>query len=173
MLISQEYRALNKDLHESDPHYGTSGAKFAPRIEAIAKTIGAITILDYGCGKQLLGKALSHLLIKGYDPALEGLNGVPEPVDFVVCGDVLEHIEPDYLEAVLDDLLRCTLKGIFLTVCCVPALKVLSDGRNAHLIQKPIDWWLPQIMRRWDLQSVDATPIDFSLFALKKGFWPE
>ena len=69
MLISEDYRELNKQLHESRPDYGTSGGKWALRIEELANSLGAITILDYGCGKQTLGMALSHLLIAGYDPA--------------------------------------------------------------------------------------------------------
>jgi hypothetical protein len=34
-----------------------------------------------------------------------------------------------------------------------PALKTLPDGRNAHLIQEPVEWWLPKIMQRFDLQT--------------------
>lgn len=32
-----------------------------------------------------------------------------------------------------------------------PAGKVLSDGRNAHLIQKPTSWWLTRIVRRFEV----------------------
>jgi hypothetical protein len=34
-----------------------------------------------------------------------------------------------------------------------PALKTLPDGRNAHLIQEPVEWWLPKIMQRFDLHT--------------------
>ena len=175
MLITEEYRELNRELHRTKESYGVSGAKYALRIEEIAGEIGAVSILDYGCGKQMLGKALCHLLIKGYDPAVEGLEDTPEPADLVVCGDVLEHIEPDCLEAVLDDLKRCALTAIFFTVCMVPAKKHLADGRNAHLIVKPMEWWLPKIMQRWDLRALHAGesanfPVmgEFAAFATKK-----
>ena len=167
-LITEEYRALNKELHERRPDYGTSGAKWAGRVAVIAKLLNATTLLDYGCGKQTLGMALSHLLVRGYDPAIEGLDDEPEPADLVVCGDVLEHIEPDCLDAVLDDLRRCTLKGIFLTVSTRPAKKSLSDGRNAHLIQKPSEWWLPKIMQRWDLRLFQANATEFTAFGVRK-----
>ena len=71
----------------------------------------------------------------------------------MVCIDVLEHIEPAYLDNVLDDLQRCTdVIGVF-TVACGPAMKILPDGRNAHLIQEPPEWWLPKPMQRFTLQS--------------------
>lgn len=68
----------------------------------------------------------------------------------MACIDVLEHIEPDCLDAVLDDMRRCTLNGIFLTIHCFPAGKTLPDGRNAHLIQQPTHWWLPKLCERWE-----------------------
>ncbi len=105
----------------------------------------------------------------GYDPAIEGLDDEPEPADLVVCGDVLEHIEPECLDAVLDDLKRCTVKAIFLTVATRPAKKTLSDGRNAHLIQQPAEWWLPKIMQRWELQAFHATVGEFAVFATVKS----
>lgn len=167
-LITEDYLALNKELHERRPEYGISGVRWAARVAEIAKWVNAITILDYGCGKGTLGLALSHLLVRGYDPAIEGLSDEPEPADLVVCGDVLEHIEPDCLEAVLDDLKRCTVKAIFLTVVTGPAKKTLSDGRNAHLIQEPAEWWLPKIMARWELQAFHATVGEFAVFATAK-----
>ena len=41
--------------------------------------------------------------IKEYDPAIPGKDSLPEPADIVVCSDVLEHIEPNYLLNVLVD----------------------------------------------------------------------
>jgi S-adenosylmethionine:diacylglycerol 3-amino-3-carboxypropyl transferase len=69
----------------------------------------------------------------------------PEPHDIVVCTDVLEHIEPDCLDDVLADIRRCTKKAALLVVATRPAMKTLSDGRNAHLIQEDFKWWEPHI----------------------------
>ena len=63
------------------------------------------------------------------------------------------------LDAVLADLNRVTKRCIFLTVATGPAVKVLDDGRNAHLIQQPMEWWLPKLekyfrmSRCWDAVS--------------------
>jgi hypothetical protein len=38
-----------------------------------------------------------------------------------------------------------------------PAKKTLSDGRNAHINQQPMQWWLPKLWERFDLHSVQVT----------------
>jgi hypothetical protein len=37
-----------------------------------------------------------------------------------------------------------------------PAEKVLADGRNAHLIQKPSSWWLPRITRYFEVVELQS-----------------
>jgi|TARA_Y100000296_G_scaffold75055_1_gene94286 hypothetical protein len=161
-LITEEYRELNRELHQQRPDYGTTAPKYSAQIRDIAMSIKADSILDYGCGKGLLGQALSHMIIKNYDPAIEGLDDPPEPADLVCCIDVLEHIEPTCLGAVLNDLQRLALKAVFLTIATRPAVKTLSDGRNAHLIVEPPNWWLPKILERWDLRLFQATEGEFA-----------
>lgn len=139
-LISDEYKKLNHDLHETNEAYGTSGHVHAETVEALAEAMGAESLLDYGCGKETLKDALS-IDIKGYDPCIPGLDAEPEPVDFVVCTDVLEHIEPELLDNVLEHIASLAKKGVFLVVHTGPAVKVLADGRNAHLIQEGLEWW--------------------------------
>lgn len=153
MLISEEYRALNGHLHETNDGYGRSGHKWADDIRELANICAARTILDYGCGKATLAASLLDKTVLCYDPAIPQHSEQPDPADLVVCGDVLEHIEPDFLDAVLDDLQRLTLKAVFLVVATRPAKKILADGRNAHLIQEPYSWWVPKIMARWTMQS--------------------
>lgn len=96
-----------------------------------------------------------------YDPGIEELDLKPEPRDMVVCTDVLEHIEPDCVDNVLDDLKRVTKKIAFIDVCTVEAIQKLPDGRNAHLIIEPMEWWLPKLMERFTLQSMARTEVGF------------
>lgn len=166
-LISESYRALNAKLHEDRPDYGAgmSSRRWYQPVAEFARTLGASSVLDYGCGKGELGRALSGLLVIGYDPAIPGKDTPPLPADFVVCTDVLEHIEPECLDDVLDDLLRCAKKGIFLTVATGPASKVLADGRNAHILQQPAEWWIPKLMSRWEMQHFSNTKGEFVFIA--------
>lgn len=169
MMITDEYRALNTELHASSPKYGTSGHRWAEVVMQLAADFKAYTVLDYGCGKSTLLKALPPLAerpirFEQYDPCIPGLDEPPEPADLVVCTDVLEHIEPDCLEAVLDDLARLTIKAVFLEIATRPAVKTLADGRNAHLIVEQPAWWLPKLDKRW--KRVEATPAKGSLVYL-------
>lgn len=150
MLITETYRKLNEQLHKDREDYGVGGHKFARQVQDIARQIGASTILDYGCGKRTLEKALGYSIIN-YDPALPGLDAVPDPADLVVCTDVLEHIETECLNDVLADLHRVTSDTILLTVATRSAKKVLADGTNAHKIIQDARWWLPKLMDRFEL----------------------
>jgi hypothetical protein len=99
-------------------------------------------------------KVKTALQYQGYDPAVPRFAAAPIPAQMVACIDVLEHIEPQYLERVLDHLAALAEGVVFLSIDTGPALKVLSDGRNAHLIQQPMSWWLPKILERWEVQTV-------------------
>ena len=118
-------------------------------------------LLDYGCGaKCRLATSLKvghKLTYQAYDPAVPRFSKEPLPAQMVACIDVLEHIEPSYLESVLDDLARLAEGIAFISVDTGPAMKVLEDGRNAHLIQEPIEWWLPKFTMRFDLETVQKT----------------
>jgi len=46
-----------------------------------------------------------------------------------------------------------------------PAAKVLSDGRNAHLIQKPSSWWLEKFIKYFDIISLAEHQM------MGNGFW--
>jgi hypothetical protein len=153
MLISQNYREQNTQLHKTRPDYGIGGCKHVAMIRELAQAMNTRDILDYGCGKRTLEDALGFE-ISNYDPAFSEISAAPSPADLVVCTDVLEHIEPECLEAVLDDLARVTRKMIFMTIATRPAKKHLPDGRNAHLIQQDLRWWLPKLWDRFTLSSV-------------------
>ena len=165
-LISEEYRQMQQKLHER-PDYGIASIGYAPLVAEVLQQVGATELLDYGAGKGRLGLTLRQhlqkpLTIHHYDPAVPEWSAPPAPCRFVACIDVLEHIEPHLLENVLDDLKRVTAAvGVF-TVDTGAALKVLPDGRNAHLIQQPPEWWLPRIMQRFEL-------IQFG--RMQTGFW--
>lgn len=165
-LISEEYRRGQIALHEN-PEYGVASVGYAPLVAQVMNAVGATELLDYGAGKGRLGESLDQYLhrtitIHHYDPARPEWAAEPAPAQFVACIDVLEHIEPDLLENVLDDLQRVTASTGIFTVHTGPARKHLPDGRNAHLIQQPASWWLPKFMARFDLEIFNRT---------QNGFW--
>ncbi|NQW10821.1 MAG: hypothetical protein HQ481_13190 [Alphaproteobacteria bacterium] len=173
-LISDAYRAQQTALHADNAGYGSASVSMAPLVARVARLTRADAILDYGAGKQRLAVELAKHIddpmpIRAYDPAVPEIASPPEPADMVACIDVLEHIEPDYLDAVIDDLARVTRKNLIASIASGPAIKTLSDGRNAHLIQQPAEWWLPQLWRRFTVLDFSHLPHDrFWLRAIVK-----
>ncbi|NQU58789.1 MAG: hypothetical protein HQ513_16295 [Rhodospirillales bacterium] len=165
MKISDEYLEQQTELHQN-PNYGKASLEYAQMVIDIANATDSQSISDYGAGKCLLQKqmnklGLSNFLYYPYDPVFPEY-GDPKEADLVCCIDVLEHVEPEYLEAVLHDLVRITLKAGFFTIHTGPAARHLSDGRNAYLIQKPPSWWLPQLCEHFEIAAMQSTP---------GGFW--
>jgi len=150
-LITKAYRRQQEAMHADPRGYGGKGDKWAAHVAGLANEAFAATILDYGCGQGSLKRALKGWDVAEYDPAIKGKSAAPDPADLVVCTDVLEHVEPDCIDAVLDDLRRVTLKRAFIVVSLVPAGKTLPDGRNAHILLQPKAWWAEQLGRRFAL----------------------
>ena len=165
-LLSDNYRKLNNTLHTTIPSYGTSGKHWADIVSFLVEETGSHHILDYGCGKQTLQSALPKLKVTGYDPAIESLSSTPKPHDLVVCTDVLEHIEPEYLENVIQDLMRVTNTLGLIVVSTRPAKKILDDGRNAHLIQQPPEYWIAKFEKKFDIMSAHFSERHSELFLI-------
>jgi hypothetical protein len=161
MKITPGYLEQNRKLHEVG-NYGLSGQRWAATVLNMCARIGSRDILDYGCGQRTLERELGFP-IRNYDPCIPGLDDAPLPADIVACTDVLEHIEPECLDAVLDDLQRVTRKMGFFVIATRPAKKVLPDGRNAHLIQEHAQWWLPKIRSRFSILQVKEMSGEFAV----------
>jgi 2-polyprenyl-3-methyl-5-hydroxy-6-metoxy-1,4-benzoquinol methylase len=146
-VASPEYRALLRERYES-PGWGASGRGWASTVVDFMFETGSLSVLDYGCGRGTLKRALTAdwaiapLRVTEYDPGIVGKDRMPAPADIVVCTDVLEHVEPDRLNHVLAHLGALAKRGLFLNIATAPAREYLPDGRNAHLIVRDEDWWL-------------------------------
>lgn len=154
-LYSDDYQNQLKALHAAPRGFGNSGAKHAPAVISWANLIGAQSVLDYGAGAGSLSAAIHAAkwpgLLLDYDPAISGKD-IKAPADLVVCTDVLEHVEPRCLSAVLADLSLLGRRGFYFCISTQPAHKQLPDGRNAHLIVQPPDWWEQQLQGLGDLE---------------------
>ena len=161
-LISSDYLEQQTKLHEGGL-YGTASLVYGGMVAEIVNRMEVTHLLDYGCGagvnlsRELQGKIKHRLTYQAYDPAVPRYSKAPLPAQMVACIDVLEHIEPEFIDAVLDDLTRLTEGIIFATVDTGPAKKTLPDGRNAHILQQPLKWWFPKLEARFDVQTVQVT----------------
>ena len=166
-FLTEQYRELNAQLHAQNPGYGTNGYKHLDSIMMLAQRLDTQDILDYGCGKSTLAINLGFP-IQQYDPAIPKFAAEPRPADIVTCTDVLEHIEPYYIDDVLDHLQQLTKKVCFVVISTTPARKTLPDGRNAHLIQKPAKWWMDRLWDRFELAKFELYDIEFRAVLMSK-----
>lgn len=166
--ISDEYLKQQTELHEN-PKYGVASLGFAPIVADVMRQTGCRSISDYGAGKKRLLEGLRAANSEPsdyypYDPVFPSY-GEPTPADLVCCIDVLEHIEPELLENVLLELVSIIKNLGFFSIHLGPAAKVLNDGRNAHLIQKPSSWWLKTITDHFEVFHLQSHEM------MGKGIW--
>lgn len=155
MLISDGYLAQNKALHQSEDSYGRSGWRWADTVLRLREETKSNSVLDYGCGKGVLGDALGHPnWLREYDPAITGKDIAPLTVsDLVVCTDVLEHVEPEHLDGVLDHIHSLSRVAVMLVISTVPAVKTLDDGRNAHINLHDAKWWREKLAEKFVIKT--------------------
>jgi hypothetical protein len=157
--ITPEYAALNARLHSTDDRWGAGSWRHVEPVTAFKDETSSETVLDYGCGKGMLRRALGAPdWFYEYDPGIPGKDGKPEPADLVVCTDVLEHIEPELLDNVLEDIARCARRAAYIVVATRVAKKFLADGRNAHLIVEDAAWWREKLSKHFFIMSADGDP---------------
>ena len=175
MLISDDYRKQQEAMHASKKiNYGTAAASYGEAVGEMVDLMEIDHLLDYGCGHNLSLKEnlapTRAFTYQCYDPGVPDYAESPIPAEMVVCIDVLEHIEPECLEDVLDHLESLTERVLFVTVHTGPAGKILPDGRNAHLIQKPPEWWLPKFIERFQLQGYHARGNGFEVVCVANHY---
>ncbi|WP_127088467.1 hypothetical protein [Aquabacter cavernae] len=163
--ISDTYLQLQTELHKI-PQYGTASLGYGKKVKELLEQINGTSLSDYGAGKCRLLEALKNVGVENieyypYDPVFPEY-GPPRSADLVCCIDVLEHIEEEYIDDVINDLKKITTNYGLFSIATGPARKKLSDGRNAHLIQKKTSWWLPKFLPHFDILELTTTD---------HGFW--
>ena len=147
-----DYTNAYKEIHDKNPGFGSryDAGGLTSNIGIAIKSVSENNInsmLDYGTGK---GALVDHLkktlgekyLIDGYDPAVDAWSKKPERrYNLVTCIDVLEHLEPNSIDNVLNEIKRITEGFCFLLIDLQPAVQYLQNGRNAHTLLAPYDWW--------------------------------
>lgn len=138
--------AQYQQIHTNNPKYGSGPS--AEEVEQIRTVVGAdgfqpAAVIDYGCGNSKLAETLfPKAEIRLYDPAIEALSKPPAAgcYDLGLCTDVMEHIPEQDIAA-----MWVTMKSLapvwYFTIHTGQASQLLPDGRNAHVTQKPAEWW--------------------------------
>ena len=164
-----ELQQMYRQLHErGETHLGLqpeqtfNGVSLLPhlaRIKAMITRTGALTVLDYGCGK---GQQYAPRPVKAddgstyedvidfwdvnsvhcYDPCYQPFSALPQGTfDAVVCTDVLEHCSEQDVPWIIGELFGYAERFVYANVACYPARKQLPNGENAHCTIRPLAWW--------------------------------
>lgn len=181
-MTQDNYIEESKKLHQTSKGYGSAKAyqesSFYKSRLGIAEAIEHInsrnkfkidSVLDYGTGKGGLVTSLSQTLgpkinIQGYDPSMPQFATKPnQKFKLITCIDVLEHIDRNSITQILNDIKSLNQGIFFYVIDLIPAQKSLSDGRNAHIMLAPPDWWSQQ------LSSIFPININFKIGKVPDG----
>lgn len=165
-LISR-YRAM---AATGEQFFGLSVLQHVASIQKLARSVGAKSMLDYGCGRgdayrsphklhRHLG--ISRHNVKLYDPAFPQHDKPPKGRwDLVVSSDVLEHVPAEDVEPFLRKIFGHAGKAVWISVCCRPAKKCFPGTEtNLHVTIRPYLWWHEAVSRA----SVGAGGVPFVL----------
>jgi SAM-dependent methyltransferase len=132
-------------------HYSRKSERRVPiphhdQIERVASDYKCRTVLDYGSGP---ARSLEHfsrntLNVTSYDlviPKMADTSLFKEPFDMVVSHHMLEHVEPECLDSVLQDIRQLTKKVAYIVVSLQESTKTLPNGKPWHLIVHDETWW--------------------------------
>lgn len=173
-LVSYDYRLTLLNTHKkTDGSWGGGhSVDKLPKYEGTLKRLDVQTILDYGCAngkfKVYMNKHKPQYTIYEYDPGIRGKDSNPLPADFIVCCDVMEHVEPEYLDNVLKHLRGLTLKGGYFNISTKKAITILSDGTNAHKIVQDGEWWIEKFKEYFDVEDIEIGRIETSFTVFPK-----
>ena len=156
-LITGHYINALRRIHGNENRSKGFGGKVKPlgQFNPLMEEWKPATLLDYGCGK---GAILLHLsntypntICEGYDPAVNGYQKIREGTfECVFSIDVLEHIEPTFLNNVLHHIDNLATRFIWLRIDTKSARKKLPNGDNAHLIIEDSTWWTQKLNEHID-----------------------
>lgn len=153
--LIDRYKAM---ADEGGNFHGLSILHHAPSIKKLAHSVGAGSMLDFGCGRgdaystphklhHQLGISRRHVRL--YDPAFRKHDEFPiGKWDLVVCSDVLEHVAEADVDQFLGHLFEKARMAVWASVCCRPAKKCFpGTDTNLHVTVQPFEWWDAKFQR--------------------------
>ncbi len=160
ILFSKDYKKQLQLFHKENPRWGNGPKKRELDIFEFINQNKIKVLLDYGCGKGLIirKRIMKHCYsitkVINYDPGIPEWESDPPTVDYLMCMDVLEHIEPDYLLNVLDHLVSKFNKKALLFISTKKSTEILPDGKNSHLTIMPSDDWIDLLKTKVFVEAV-------------------
>ena len=95
-----------------------------------------------------------------YDPGIKEWSNDPKPEDYLLCADVLEHVEPDLIDNVIKHLISKFNKKALLSISLMKSRKILPNGNNTHLLIKPSKWWIKKLEQYATIEDIQFVSKD-------------
>lgn len=168
-LFTPEHIELQRDLHARYNYgKGVDVAECAMLVRGLAEY--GSTVLDYGCGQGHFKRVLGiRYDVREYDPAIPGKDDRPESADVVVCADVLEHVEPAFIDNLFSDLRNLTRTIAIMVIATRPSQKIMANGEQSHTVVMPAEWWRERIERRFVIDGfTDRTDTGHGLLVVAR-----
>lgn len=141
---SEGWLQRHRDTHARSPVFGTHTHPYLLDTihEAATAAHGeeAPSLLDYGCGKGLFAQQMRRSgwfrFVRGYDPAVDAYKDRPTQVyDVVLCLDVLDQLEAEYVDAVIRDVAQFAARAAVFDVITKQVESL------AHLNPRSAEMW--------------------------------
>src|SRR6266481_9288551 len=164
-----KYRAMWQ--HEPYRKYSPGETLLSDAIAVLVPEAGA-SFIDFGCGT---GRAAVGLLATGYptigidlaDNCLDRTVSVPLLIadlahiphvvaNYGLCCDVMEHIRPEDVGAVLRGIHRSCEYGVFFSIALCPDIFGATIGEPLHLSVQPAEWWEERLKELWPEVSCEV-----------------
>jgi SAM-dependent methyltransferase len=156
-------RALYQDVWSSVDRYAdyAPGERYLPIFQSIVGDPRLALVLDAGTGsgKGALALLQANFTVIAVDVTGAGLVDAARDipfveaclwtdlersvgrVDWVYCTDVLEHVPPQFTMLAVEQMLRVSRRGVFITVSLVPDNFGAWVGRSLHQTVQSFTWW--------------------------------
>lgn len=196
MVVMEEMRRSPETLTEAEkyrcmwelPAYRTTspGEQFAVEAAQIAKIGRGTTVIDFGCGTGRGAQRLHDLT--GCDIKLTDFAGncldsgiqllfvqrdLTDPIGLSAevgyCTDVMEHIPPGDVDAVIANIMAC-VDRCFFKIALFPDHMGALIGQTLHLSVFPAKWWAEKFSAYQIAYqaSADPTAFPYATFLIEK-----
>ena len=154
---NESWLQRHRDTHSQHPEFGTHRHPYLR--DLIRDIAGQLTVgerpslLDYGCGKGAFLWEMNQSglfgFARGYDPAVAQFKARPSQLyDLVLCLDVLDQTEEEFVEPVIEDVAQYTGRFAIFDVITV------QTPRLAHLNPRSAATWKEIIGRHMTVDQV-------------------
>ena len=144
---SESWLQRHRDTHSRHAEFGTHRH---PYLQDLIKQVAAEltdgdrpTLLDYGCGKGAflweMNQSGLFRFARGYDPAVAAFKPRPSQLyDLVVCLDVLDQTEDEFVEPIIEDVAQFTGRFAIFDVITVQTPRLTHLNPRSAAVWKEI-----------------------------------